>query len=92
VDIDLEKYFDTVNHDLLIKMVRETVKDEPVISLIRKFLKSGVMVDGLMSQSEQGTPQGGLCSAEHTPPYAQRLLMYSVRPKYRKYNGLPHKE
>jgi group II intron reverse transcriptase/maturase len=59
VDLDLEKYFDTVNHDLLIKMVRETVKDEAVISLIRKFLKSGVMVDGLVSQTEQGTPQGG---------------------------------
>jgi len=59
VDLDLEKYFDTVNHDLLIKMVRETVKDEVVIGLIRKFLKSGVMVDGLVSQTEQGTPQGG---------------------------------
>jgi group II intron reverse transcriptase/maturase len=59
VDLDLEKYFDTVNHDLLIKMVRETVKDEAVIALIRKFLKSGVMVDGLVSQTEQGTPQGG---------------------------------
>jgi len=59
VDLDLEKYFDTVNHDLLIKMVRETVKDEAVIELIRKFLKSGVMVDGLVSQTEQGTPQGG---------------------------------
>ena len=59
VDLDLEKYFDTVNHDLLIKMVRETVKDEGVIALIRKFLKSGVMVDGLVSQTEQGTPQGG---------------------------------
>lgn len=59
VDLDLEKYFDTVNHDLLIKMVRETVKDEAVITLIRKFLKSGVMVDGLVSQTEQGTPQGG---------------------------------
>ena len=59
VDLDLEKYFDTVNHDLLIKMVRETVKDEAVIGLIRKFLKSGVMVDGLVSQTEQGTPQGG---------------------------------
>jgi group II intron reverse transcriptase/maturase len=58
-DLDLEKYFDTVNHDLLIKTVRETVKDETVIALIRKFLKSGVMVDGLVSQSEQGTPQGG---------------------------------
>jgi len=59
VDLDLEKYFDTVNHDLLIKMVREIIKDEPVITLIRKFLKSGVMIDGLVSQTEQGTPQGG---------------------------------
>jgi group II intron reverse transcriptase/maturase len=59
VDLDLEKYFDTVNHDLLVKMVRETVKDEAVIALIQKFLKSGVMIDGLVSQTEQGTPQGG---------------------------------
>jgi group II intron reverse transcriptase/maturase len=59
VDLDLEKYFDTVNHDLMIKMVREEVKDEAVIGLIKKFLKSGVMVDGLVSQTEQGTPQGG---------------------------------
>ena len=59
IDLDLEKYFDTVNHDLLIKMVRETVKDEAVIGLVRKFLKSGVMIDGLVSQTEQGTPQGG---------------------------------
>jgi group II intron reverse transcriptase/maturase len=59
VDLDLEKFFDTVNHDLLIKMVRETVKDETVIAMIKKFLKSGVMADGLVSQSEQGTPQGG---------------------------------
>jgi group II intron reverse transcriptase/maturase len=59
VDLDLEKYFDSVNHDLMIKMVRETIKDEAVIAMIRKFLKSGVMVDGLVSQTEQGTPQGG---------------------------------
>jgi group II intron reverse transcriptase/maturase len=59
VDLDLEKYFDTVNHDLLIKMVRETVKDEAVISLIKKFLKSGIMAEGIVSQREQGTPQGG---------------------------------
>ena len=71
VDLDLEKYFDTVNHDLLIKMVRETIRDESVIALIRKFLKSGVMIEGLVSQTEQGTPQGGLCSTIHNPPYAQ---------------------
>jgi group II intron reverse transcriptase/maturase len=59
VDLDLEKYFDTVNHDILLNMIRETIKDERVIRLIRKFLKSGVMADGLVSQSEQGTPQGG---------------------------------
>jgi group II intron reverse transcriptase/maturase len=59
VDLDLEKYFDTVNHDLLIKMVRETVKDEAVIGLIKKFLKSGIMAEGIVSQREQGTPQGG---------------------------------
>ena len=40
-------------------MVRETIKDEAVIALIRKFLKSGTMSDGLVSQREQGTPQGG---------------------------------
>jgi len=59
VDLDLEKYFDTVNHDLLIKMVREIIKDESVIALMRKFLKSGVMIEGLVSQTVQGTPQGG---------------------------------
>ncbi len=59
VDIDLARYFDTVNHNLLIRMVREQVKDERVISLIRKFLKSGVLADGLVSPTEEGTPQGG---------------------------------
>ena len=48
-----------MNHDLLIKMVRETVKDEAVMVMIKKFLKSGIMADGLVSQNEQGTPQGG---------------------------------
>jgi RNA-directed DNA polymerase len=59
VDIDLAKYFDTVNHDILIGMVKEQVKDETVIGLIRKFLKSGVMVNGIVSPTGEGTPQGG---------------------------------
>jgi len=63
VDIDLAKYFDTVNHDLMIDMVRERVKDERIIKLIRKFLKSGVMINGLTSPTSEGTPQGGLCYA-----------------------------
>jgi group II intron reverse transcriptase/maturase len=73
VDLDLEKYFDTVNHDLLIKMVRETVKDETVIALVRKFLKSGVMADGLVSQTEQGTPQGGNLSPLLSNIYLTKL-------------------
>ena len=59
VDLDLAKYFDTVNHEILIGMLREQVKDERVIRLIRKYLKSGVMVNGLISPTTEGTPQGG---------------------------------
>ena len=57
VDIDLEKYFDTVNHDLLIEMIRGEVKDEAVIRLIRKYLKSGIMENGIISTPDKGTPQ-----------------------------------
>jgi len=59
VDLDLAKYFDTVNHDLLIDMIQEQVKDRRIISLIRKFLKSGVMANGIVSSTQEGTPQGG---------------------------------
>jgi RNA-directed DNA polymerase len=59
VDIDLAKYFDTVNHDILINRLRKEVKDEAVINLIRKFLKSGVMINGIVSTTQEGTPQGG---------------------------------
>ena len=59
VDLDLAKYFDTVNHEILISMLREQVKDERVIRLIRKYLKSGVMINGLISPTTEGTPQGG---------------------------------
>ncbi|WP_371364049.1 hypothetical protein SRRS_49340 [Sporomusa rhizae] len=59
VDIDLAQYFDTVNHDMLINMLREEIKDERVIVLIRKYLKSGVMEGGIVSPSTSGTPQGG---------------------------------
>ena len=59
VDIDLAKYFDTVNHDILINSLRKEIKDEAVISLIRKFLKSGVMIKGIVNKTQEGTPQGG---------------------------------
>jgi group II intron reverse transcriptase/maturase len=59
VDIDLANYFNTVNHELLINMLREEVKDERLIALIKKFLKSGVLFGGLENPTEEGVPQGG---------------------------------
>ena len=59
VDIDLAKYFDTVNHDKLMRLLTETIKDGRVLSLIRKYLESGVMVNGVVMETEEGTPQGG---------------------------------
>ena len=59
VDIDLEKFFDTVNHDKLMTLIGKTIKDGDVISIIRKFLVSGIMVDDEYKESVIGTPQGG---------------------------------
>jgi RNA-directed DNA polymerase len=59
VDIDLAKYFDTVNHDKLMRLLSETIKDSRVLSLIRKYLQSGVMINGVVMETEEGTPQGG---------------------------------
>ena len=59
VSIDLSKYFDTLNHELLIKLLRENVKDERVVQLIKRYLKSGVMENGVVMDTEEGSPQGG---------------------------------
>src|SRR5215469_11785496 len=59
VDLDLEKFFDRVNHDSLMARVAARVADKRVLKLIRAFLKSGVMEGGLVSPVEEGTPQGG---------------------------------
>ncbi|HEY7329475.1 MAG TPA: group II intron reverse transcriptase/maturase [Gemmataceae bacterium] len=59
VDIDLEKFFDRVNHDMLMGRVAKRVEDKRMLKLIRAFLNAGVMEHGLVSPSEEGTPQGG---------------------------------
>ena len=59
VDIDLEKFFDTVDQDRLINIIMRTIKDGDVVSLIRKYLSAGVMENGIVRATEKGTPQGG---------------------------------
>ena len=59
VDIDLEKFFDNVNHDKLISLIMKDVKCGEIVSLINKFLKSGIMIDDEYKESVIGTPQGG---------------------------------
>ena len=59
IDLDIEKYFDTVNHDKLISILREKVNDKTTLHLIRAFLRAGVMENGLVSPTEVGVPQGG---------------------------------
>ena len=59
VDVDLEKFFDRVNHDILIDRLRKRIPDAGVIRLIRAYLNSGIMSAGVVQEREQGTPQGG---------------------------------
>ncbi|MEA2854764.1 MAG: RNA-directed polymerase [Rhodospirillaceae bacterium] len=59
VDIDLEKFFDRVNHDILMGLVAKRVADKRILKLIRGFLTAGVLADGLVGPTEEGTPQGG---------------------------------
>jgi len=59
VDIDITKFFDAVNHDILMSRIATTIRDKRVLHLIGKFLRRGAMVDGLVEASVEGTPQGG---------------------------------
>jgi RNA-directed DNA polymerase len=59
VDVDLEKFFDRVNHDILMDRFRRRIGDAGVIRLIRAYLNSGIMADGVVQERVMGTPQGG---------------------------------
>lgn len=73
IDMDIEKYFDTVNHDKLVSILREKIKDSTTIHLIRKFLQSGIMVGGMISKSGDGVPQGGPLSPVLSNIYLDKL-------------------
>ena len=73
VDVDLEKFFDRVNHDILMDRVNKRVKDKRLVKLIHRFLKSGMMDQGVVIERDEGTPQGGPLS-----PLLSNLLLDEV--------------
>lgn len=73
VDLDLEKFFDRVNHDLLMARIAKRIEDKRVLRLIRKYLQAGVMEDGRRVASREGTPQGGPLS-----PLLSNILLHDL--------------
>ena len=73
IDIDIEQFFDKVNHDKLIQILREQVNDSTTLNLIRKYLKAGVMEQGLVKATKTGVPQGGPLSVVLSNIYLDKL-------------------
>ena len=69
LDADISKFFDTVNHEWLIRFLEHRIGDARVIRLIRKWLQAGVMEEGLVKATEEGTPQGAV-----TTPFTQKVI------------------
>ena len=73
VDIDLAKFFDTVNHDVLMQLLRRDIADKPLLALIGRYLRAGVLVGEHIQPSEVGTPQGGPLS-----PLLANILLHQL--------------
>lgn len=71
VDLDLDKFFDRVNHDILMSKIAKRIGDKRLLKLIRGYLTAGIMQDGVVMERSTGTSQGSLCKASHKLPYAK---------------------
>jgi len=69
IEGDIKGFFDNINHDVLIGILRKRINDEKFLRLIRKYLRAGILEDWKFQNTYSGTPQGGLCKALHKPPY-----------------------
>lgn len=77
LDVDLRKFFDTINKGTLRNLIARRVGDGVIRKMIDKWLKAGVLEEGQLTRSPLGTSQGGLCKALHKEPYAKKVIMRS---------------
>src|SRR6185503_12654627 len=83
VDLDIQKFFDSVDHALMVKAVEANTDQPWVVLYVKRWLVAPLQhPDGSLHERDRGTPQGGLCEAEHKPPYAQCWLMRSAGPSW----------
>src|SRR5262249_42562912 len=76
IDLDLESYFDTIDHELLMKLVQKRVRDMRVLRLIRRWLRAGVMLEGTVTNTVIGAPQGAVISPLLSNIYLHPLDLY----------------
>jgi group II intron reverse transcriptase/maturase len=85
VDIDMERFFDTVNHDRLMARMKAVVKDKRILRLVNEYLKAGVMVNGVVVEMREGTPQGGPLTPPtmlQTAPFGAQIKRVGCYPEY----------
>jgi len=78
LDADIQNFFGQIDHSWLRRFIEHRIADKRIWRLIGKWLAAGVIEDGQWSACEEGSPQGGLCSAEHNEPYGQCRVMRSA--------------